>query len=247
MSDAARLADEICQVALSFPESCEESPWGDRVVKVKKKIFVFLGSKDGIFHFTVKLPVSGAELLKQPWAEPTGYGLGKHGWVSMRLAVGQTSREQLVAWLDESYRSVAPKKAIATLDRVGLVSPAPKAEASGPVQVVLVGDDPLRLQRAVAAFAERGMSAVTAPVADDTIDLVADAPLRVVVVDLGRNATEALELAGRLAMVAEAPLALVGARDAEGERRARQALPTAVLVSREAPGDVVAPLLVVLG
>jgi predicted DNA-binding protein (MmcQ/YjbR family) len=30
-------------VALGLPEAVEEFPWGDRVVKVRKKIFVFLG------------------------------------------------------------------------------------------------------------------------------------------------------------------------------------------------------------
>ena len=37
--------DELEEFALSLPEAWVDSPWGDRVVKVAKKIFVFLSSR----------------------------------------------------------------------------------------------------------------------------------------------------------------------------------------------------------
>jgi hypothetical protein len=55
----------------------EEFPWGERVVKVKKKIFVFLGKGDRGFGLSAKLPQSQDAALMLPFAEPTAYGLGK--------------------------------------------------------------------------------------------------------------------------------------------------------------------------
>jgi len=53
----------------------------------------------------------------QPWAEPTGYGLGKSGWVSLSCKASQLPPLDLLrCWIEESYRAVAPKKLIAELD-----------------------------------------------------------------------------------------------------------------------------------
>jgi predicted DNA-binding protein (MmcQ/YjbR family) len=43
----------------------------------------------------------------------TGYGLGRAGWVSVRLGEGQLDYELLREWIDESYRAVAPKRLLA--------------------------------------------------------------------------------------------------------------------------------------
>ena len=105
--------------ALSLPETREEFPWGDRVIKVKKKVFVFLGRKEPTAEFglSVKLPQSGMMALALPFAQPTGYGLGKAGWVSARFGPSESlPLPMLRAWIEESYRSVAPKKLLAALD-----------------------------------------------------------------------------------------------------------------------------------
>lgn len=234
-----RFASEVRELALSFPEAYEESPWGDRVVKVRKKIFAFAGVHEGRFGLTVKLPESGARVLEQPWASPTGYGLGKHGWVSATLQRDTVGRDQILAWLEESYRAVAPKTLIRKLEAEGLKPPEPAPQAEGAPEMVLVGDDSLRLERAVAALAQEGIAAVCASIADETLDLVADAPVRAIVVDLGRNHNAALALAEQIALVADAPVVISGARD----ERPGAALPRALLVSREAPADAVPALL----
>ena len=96
--------------ALRFPETCEESPWGERVVKVRKKVFVFLGKGQGGFSVTTKLPLTGGMALQLPFAAPCGYGLGKSGWVTARFAKGEDVPLELVRdWVDESFRAVAPK------------------------------------------------------------------------------------------------------------------------------------------
>jgi len=57
-----------------------------------------------------------------PWgeivdfAEPTHYGLGRHGWVSCMWAKdADIPVADALCWVDESYRAVAPKKVLAKL------------------------------------------------------------------------------------------------------------------------------------
>jgi predicted DNA-binding protein (MmcQ/YjbR family) len=98
--------------ALGYPGAREEFPWGERVVKVGKKVFVFLGMPDGDeMGLSVKLPQSGPMALLLPFATPTGYGLGKAGWVSARFGPSDDPPlGMLREWIDESYRAVAPAK-----------------------------------------------------------------------------------------------------------------------------------------
>jgi predicted DNA-binding protein (MmcQ/YjbR family) len=102
--------------AMSLPEAYEEFPWGERVAKVKGKVFVFLGMNGDELGLSVKLPHSGILALGLPFASPTGYGLGKAGWVTARFAKNQKAPVDLLrSWIDESYRAVAPKKLGAAL------------------------------------------------------------------------------------------------------------------------------------
>ena len=110
----ARLAD----FALSLPEAWPDSPWGDAVVKVGKKIFVFASGPDaeqpGI---TVKLPESRDHALSFPESVLPGYGLGKHGWITVYVEhVPPEEREVLEEFVEESYRAVATKTLVKRLD-----------------------------------------------------------------------------------------------------------------------------------
>jgi predicted DNA-binding protein (MmcQ/YjbR family) len=113
-------AAALREFALGLPEAQEEFPWGERVVKVNKKIFVFLGSDatlEQALAFGVKLPISGEEVLTLPFAKPSGYGLGKSGWVSLRFLPDEILPVDLLTrWIEESYRAVAPKRLVAQLD-----------------------------------------------------------------------------------------------------------------------------------
>jgi len=107
---------ELRKFALSFPETYEEFPWGERVIKVKGKVFVFMGTRDGGFGISTKLPESATAAVTLPFASPTAYGLGKSGWVSAQFRAGeQPPLGLLKIWIDESYRAVAPKKLVAAL------------------------------------------------------------------------------------------------------------------------------------
>ena len=49
--------------------------------------------------------------LSLPFVVPTGYGLGKAGWVSATLPAGEEPpMDMLREWILESYRAVAPRK-----------------------------------------------------------------------------------------------------------------------------------------
>jgi predicted DNA-binding protein (MmcQ/YjbR family) len=105
--------------ALGLPGATEDFPWGETVVKVGKKVFVFLGRAEGDSPagLSVKLPVSGAAALSLPFVTPTGYGLGKAGWVSASFSRRDSIPLDLIEeWIEESYRAIAPKKLIAELD-----------------------------------------------------------------------------------------------------------------------------------
>lgn len=102
--------------ALGYPESTEEFPWGHRAIKVRGKSFVFLAADADGFSLSVKLPLSNELALMLPFASPTGYGLGKSGWVSAAFGPDdEPPIEILHAWIDESYRAIAPKRLVATL------------------------------------------------------------------------------------------------------------------------------------
>ena len=108
--------DELLRLALGLPGAWEDHPWGDTVVKVGKKIFVFLG-EPGSPTLTVKLPDSAEQALMLDCASPCGYGLGKWGWVTIRMDAADCPPVGVLAdWVDESYRSIAPKRLVKELD-----------------------------------------------------------------------------------------------------------------------------------
>jgi predicted DNA-binding protein (MmcQ/YjbR family) len=126
--DAAETA--LRAQGLAYPEATEEFPWGHRTLKVRGKAFVFMGREEG-FSLSVKLPSSCHVALDLPFAEPTGYGLGRSGWVTARFAPGERVPLDILAlWLEESYRAVAPKRVAALLDAAAEAAPATPAKQS---------------------------------------------------------------------------------------------------------------------
>ncbi len=112
------LSDALRAFAFSLPEAYEDHPWGESVAKVGKKVFVFFGSTDEPdrpLGFSVKLPLSSDEALAMPFTQPTGYGLDRGSWVTVRPP-DDAPTELLLGWIEESYRTVAPKALVAQLD-----------------------------------------------------------------------------------------------------------------------------------
>ncbi|HEX8171472.1 MAG TPA: MmcQ/YjbR family DNA-binding protein [Thermoanaerobaculia bacterium] len=112
------LEDELFEYAMQFPEAEQDSPWGHRTVKVRNKNFVFLGGEanKNELSMSVKLPQSRDMAADLPFAEPTGYGMGKSGWVTARFTTPTgVPVDLLKSWIAESYRAIAPKKLVKTL------------------------------------------------------------------------------------------------------------------------------------
>ena len=109
----AELHTRLIAYGLTLPEAWEDHPWGEKAIKVRKKIFLFVGLGETL-SMGVKLPFSGEAMLALPCAKPMAYGLGRHGWVSLNLSEDDLQHEalseiKLQALVDESFRAVAPK------------------------------------------------------------------------------------------------------------------------------------------
>jgi predicted DNA-binding protein (MmcQ/YjbR family) len=106
----------LLDAALAYPEAYLDHPWGENVVKVRGKIFVFFGVPGEKLYVGMKLPQSSDFALMQSWAEPAGYNLARGGWVSCTFdAADEVPIDILLDWMDESYRAVAPKRLVAEL------------------------------------------------------------------------------------------------------------------------------------
>jgi len=125
--------EALIRYALSLPGTREDRPWGERVAKVGEKVFVFFGKSnvdEPRLLLCVKLPNSGLGALDLDFCKPANYGMGKHGWVMAEFRPGdRPPQEQLCGWILESYRAIAPKKLVASLDG-GARAPAAKAARS---------------------------------------------------------------------------------------------------------------------
>lgn len=219
-----KLATQLRAAALEYPETYEEQPWGDRVVKVKGKIFFTCGVHEGMLYCSCKLPQSAKKALERSYAEPTHYGMGKHGWVTFKFArASDVPVDDVKQWMHESFTAIAPKKLVK--------APAtPKIKVRG--SATLVCDDKLRAARAVKAFGARGVKLATVP----TVDKVKLGKTKAIVIDIGRNPIDGMKLAETVDASDHAVhLFVVGVRDAEQARKLR-ALGSAETF-RAPPGD----------
>ena len=111
------LAEPLRAFALALPEAWEDHPWGENVAKVGKKVFVFFGLPDAErpFGMTVKLPDSYDVAMSLPWAKNPGYRMDRGHWVWLQPPE-DVPLEMLTDWIVESYRAVAPRALVQTLD-----------------------------------------------------------------------------------------------------------------------------------
>ena len=118
---------------LSYPGVETKSPWpGHDDLAVNGKTFAYLGTAGEPFSISLKLPFTGVEALQLPFATPTGYGLGKSGWVTFEPAPEEMpALETLKSWIDESYRAQAPKRLAAQIT----FESGPKARSAGRARV----------------------------------------------------------------------------------------------------------------
>lgn len=113
------MIETLREIALGYPGAWEDHPWGEDVVKIEKRIFVFFGTPDEHGRhdgFGLKLPGSQEMALSLEYVKPSGYGLGKAGWVNVTRPPEDAPWELFIEWIEESYRSVAPKRRMAQLE-----------------------------------------------------------------------------------------------------------------------------------
>ena len=106
----ARLESIVAK--LPEAERVDIEAWGgEPTFRVRGKNFIFAGLEaEGI---SVKLPKeeAAAVIATDELAEPTGYGLGRHGWVSVTIGPRPDADRwrQIEEWVRTSYTLVAPK------------------------------------------------------------------------------------------------------------------------------------------
>ena len=110
MNKMQRLEAIVAQ--LPEAERVDIEAWGgEPTFRVRGKNFVFAAhDASGI---SVKLPKEEAEAVvaTDPTAEPTGYGLGRHGWVSVTIGKDTKARwQQVEEWVRTSFTLVAPRR-----------------------------------------------------------------------------------------------------------------------------------------
>lgn len=107
--------DRLEEIVGRLPEAVRvdiEAWGGEPTFRVGGKNFVFTTPE--ATSITVKLPreEAAAVVASDPDAAPTGYGLGRHGWVSVTVGArpGRARWQEIEEWVRTSYTLVAPKK-----------------------------------------------------------------------------------------------------------------------------------------
>ena len=130
----AEARKKLLKTALAYPDAWKDHPWGETVVKVGKKVFVFFGLPRAGLRVTCKLAHSfDVALSTFSFAESTGYGLGASGWVTASFeGKDDVPVPLLLEWLEESYRSVAPAKLVKQIPERREEARPPSRRASAP-------------------------------------------------------------------------------------------------------------------
>lgn len=111
------LVRRIKELALSFPESYEDRPWGDfPVFKVGvNKVFGWAQVEDDAVHVTVKLTAEEREIAHlMPFVRTANY-VGRYGWVTAAVT-DEESLEAVLEWLRESYWLKCPAELKAAVE-----------------------------------------------------------------------------------------------------------------------------------
>ena len=100
----------IRTLALSFPETYEDWPWGHPVFKVgDNKMFAAMSDGDDPVTLTVKLTREEREIaLHFPHVRVAAY-VGRYGWITTDVSDEETL-ESALEWLRESYWLKAPPR-----------------------------------------------------------------------------------------------------------------------------------------
>jgi len=107
--------DRLEAIVARLPEAerVDIAEWGDHpTFRVNGKNFVFCDQ--AAHHLSLKLSKEEAAAVvgTDPAVSPSGYGLGRHGWVAFSVdeGAGDERWRQIEEWVRTSYSLVAPKR-----------------------------------------------------------------------------------------------------------------------------------------
>ena len=82
-------------------------------MRVAGKNFVFASTDASTLSVKLSKEEAAAVTATDPDVVPTGYGLGRHGWVSVTVSptAARTRWKEIEEWVRTSYSLVAPKPA----------------------------------------------------------------------------------------------------------------------------------------
>ena len=114
---ANKQSTALRRLALSLPEVSEGAICDKAAFKARGKMFVSIGGEGQGLNLMLKLGDSLAEAAALAAKQPGCYKVGGTGWVSVTLAPGAVAPTGLLErWTLESYRLLAPKSLVATLE-----------------------------------------------------------------------------------------------------------------------------------
>jgi predicted DNA-binding protein (MmcQ/YjbR family) len=107
--------DRLEAIVARLPEAqrVDIEAWGDEpTFRVNGKNFVFAAPDAGGISVKLTKEEATAVCATDPACSPTGYGLGRHGWVSVDLTppVSEDRWAEVEEWVRTSYTLVAPKR-----------------------------------------------------------------------------------------------------------------------------------------
>jgi predicted DNA-binding protein (MmcQ/YjbR family) len=104
---------EAIVAALPEAERVDVAEWGDHpTFRVRGKNFVFADQSGNDLSLKLTKEEAAAVVATDSAVHPSGYGLGRHGWVAVTLdpSPGEDRWRQVEEWIRTSYTLVAPKK-----------------------------------------------------------------------------------------------------------------------------------------
>jgi predicted DNA-binding protein (MmcQ/YjbR family) len=107
--------DRLEEVVARLPqaERVDVEAWdGEPTFRVRGKTFIFSAPDASSISVKLTKEEAAAVVATDPSVEPTGYGLGRHGWVSLSIptTTSATRWREIEEWIRTSYTLVAPKK-----------------------------------------------------------------------------------------------------------------------------------------
>ena len=101
------MCSRIRELALSLPETYEDTPWGFPVFKVAdNRMFAWLREAEPV-ELTVKLAADEREIAYlHPWVRTASH-VGRYGWITATIEDGD-ALDTALEWLRDSYYLKAP-------------------------------------------------------------------------------------------------------------------------------------------